>query len=100
MIVVELVDGDANLDSSDPSYDPAQIMSYEEAKNTKGTPYSAVVYSKWVYIGLLLDWLINEWIILFADLKSKRLYMKKSIQWTYSFESYPRDFSYAELIPH
>eukprot|EP00057_Strongylocentrotus_purpuratus_P013568 XP_011668042.1 PREDICTED: phosphatidylinositol phosphatase PTPRQ-like [Strongylocentrotus purpuratus] len=45
VIVVELQSGDADLDSSDPSYSPAQIMSYKEAQNTIGTPYSAVVFS-------------------------------------------------------
>eukprot|EP00057_Strongylocentrotus_purpuratus_P028720 XP_011683194.1 PREDICTED: uncharacterized protein LOC105447149 [Strongylocentrotus purpuratus] len=45
VIVVELQSGDADLDSSDPSYSPAQIMSYEEAKDTRGTPYRAVVFS-------------------------------------------------------
>ena len=46
VIVVELQSGDADLDSSDPSYSPAQIKSYKEAQNTIATPYSAVVFSK------------------------------------------------------
>eukprot|EP00057_Strongylocentrotus_purpuratus_P011984 XP_011666458.1 PREDICTED: receptor-type tyrosine-protein phosphatase epsilon [Strongylocentrotus purpuratus] len=45
VIVVELENGDANLDSSDPSFDPDQIKSHEEAKDTTGTPYRAVVFS-------------------------------------------------------
>eukprot|EP00057_Strongylocentrotus_purpuratus_P025302 XP_011679776.1 PREDICTED: receptor-type tyrosine-protein phosphatase delta [Strongylocentrotus purpuratus] len=54
VIVVELQSGDPDLDSSDPSYGPAQIKSYEEAKNTKGTPYRAVVFSNCPANGVLV----------------------------------------------